>query len=578
MNRPILLVFAVLVLFSCKQDEVSTSDGILNVAVKKDPQLINPLVYNGGDGREVFQYIFTPVGDYDPVTQQLEPIIIEQIPESRVVTGGPRDGMIAYDIRIKDEARWSDGKPITGYDYVFTLKTIKHPETATTAIKAYISDLVDAEVDPKDDKKVTVYFDEYYMLSVEVVASMYIYPRHIYDPMGALKDVSMADLQNESKVAEVTQRDTTFSAFARAFNSIKYGRDIVEGPGPYRLKEWVTNQIVVLERKSDYWGANSDISLLKAGPKEIVFNIMADEASIANQIKAGEIDFYANVSQGLYDELQTADQYKDKFAFLSTETPRLFFISINNMAPEFQNKASRRALAHLVDVDEIINLVAGGKASRATVPFFVKKAYYDKSLRPIPFDIEEAKRILANDGWKDTNANGILDKVVDGKLTEYELDMMTTGSKLSQSIALIVQKNAEKAGVKINIFKDNFTKYRKEVVEKGKYDMFTTAFSQSLTLDDPYSKWHSDNSRLGGSNYSYYKSAEADELIDKIRDSRDQVEREKLYKKLQNVMYDDQPAIFLYYSHMNAVLSDDWSGHLTPKRPGYFVNTFTPKG
>ena len=96
-------------------------------------------------------------------------------------------------------------------------------------------------------------------------------------------------------------------------------------------------------------------------------------------------------------------------------------------------------------------------------------------------------------------------------------------------------------------------------------------------MDDPYSKWHSENDDPSLANDVSYNSAKADELIEKIRSTRDDESRNKLYSELQEVMYADNPVIFLYNPTEKMVLSNRWEGVSTMKRPGYMGNMFKAK-
>ncbi|NNF33370.1 MAG: hypothetical protein HKN68_04640, partial [Saprospiraceae bacterium] len=79
------------------------------------------------------------------------------------------------------------------------------------------------------------------------------------------------------------------------------------------------------------------------------------------------------------------------------------------------------------------------------------------------------------------------------------------------------------------------------------------------------------------SNHISYRDEEADKLIIAIRDAVNSDERYELYRKLQEVVFEDYPVIFLYAPKEKIVISNRWNGSATAKRPGYLANTFTPK-
>ena len=148
---------------------------------------------------------------------------------------------------------------------------------------------------------------------------------------------------------------------------------------------------------------------------------------------------------------------------------------------------------------------------------------------------------------------------------------------MSKNVALLLQENAKKAGVKINIVTKKYLDTKRDNLKTRDYDLIPLSLSQTLILDDPYAKWHSDNDDPSKSNDVSYNSEAADILIDKIRSARDDESRNQYYKELQKVMYEDQPVIFLYNPTEKMVLSNKWEGQSTMKRPGYLANTFKPK-
>ena len=570
----VTVAISLFLLSSCKQDTTVGDDrSVLNIAIKKDPAKLNPIVYPVQTARQVYQYLFTPLADFNPETYELEPILLTSLPEPEVVERGPHAGRIKYVVDIRKGATWADGTPITGADYLFTLKAIKHPETAAGSYRSYLTNLVSAQINPTDKQKVTVIFDEYYFLSKEIVSTLDIYPKHIYDPHGYLDNLPLPVLDDKERYDERAAKDSTLTTFATDFNSVKYSREIVSGSGPYELVDWVTDQVVVLQRKENYWGADSDIPYLQAGPQQLIFHIIPDEVAVINQLKSGEMDLYAGASAAEFTKLRDSDQYGDQFSFLTPEVLRTYFISINNSDPALADVDVRKAIAHLVDVEEIIDLMEKGLAKRATGHININKPMY-KQLPLIEEDVEKAESILTADGWADTNADGTIDKHIDGEQVELILDMYTTGSDLSNKIALLLSENAKQVGIKINIIQKKYRDFRRENLAKRDYDLFTSAFTQDLAHDDLYGKWHSDNDTPTGGNTFSYRSEKADELIEKIRDTKNETELLPLYADLQQQIHDDQAVIWLYHPMEKVILSKKWKGSGTVKRPGYLANTF----
>lgn len=576
MNKYSIALFTVLIvsLLSCKGDKTTTVvDNVLDIALLKQPQMLNPLVNPNTTERVVYHNIFLPMADFHPETYELTPILIKEIPKGEIIADGPYEGGTKYTVEIKEEAKWDNGSPITAKDLEFTIKAVKHPDTNTGLYKSYLQHVTDLSIDADNPRKATFYFKEYYILAKELAVTLEIYPQYHYDPTSAMDEISITELDSKN-VKDIIKANSKLADFATEFNSVKYARESISGAGPYKLKEWISNQLIVLEKKENYWAADSDLPALMAGPDELKFHLIADETAAINQMKEGNIDVLTNMSASAFFDLQNNETFGDAFHYFTPELMKFYYIAINNTKPELSDPNVRRALAKLIDIPKLIDVLEGGLGRQTVGIFNEKKAYYNKDLKAIDLDIEGAKEILTAEGWKDTNNDGSIDKSINGQQIELDLDIHVTGSNLSKNIALILQENAKKAGIKINIITKKYAKTKVENIKKRDYDLVPLLLGQDLALDDPYSKWHSDNDDPAKSNDVSYNSEKADELIDNIRATQDDQARSEYYKELQKVMYDDQPVIFLYNPQEKIIVSKNWKASSTMKRPGYFAGTF----
>ena len=576
MNKYLVLVislFAILLL-SCKEGTPKYApDNVLDIALLKKPTLLNPILNPGASARVVFRNIFASMADFHPETYELSPILIKAIPDGEAITEGPYKGGTKYTVELKEEAKWDNGAPITAKDIVFTLKAIKHPNTNAAGYRSLMKWVNDVTVDPENPKKATFYFKDYYILAKEVTVTVEIYPQYHYDPEYALDEISIPELDSK-EAKSIIEANPKLVNFAKAFNDVKFARENISGAGPYRLKEWVSGQYILLEKKENYWAANTDVPSLMAKPDALKFHFIADETATITQMKEGNIDVFSNMSGNAFFDLKENETYKDKFQFLTPELMKFYYIAINNSKPELSDPDVRRALAKLVDIPKLIDILEGGLGRQTVGSINEKKPYYNKDLKAISLDIEGAKKILEREGWSDTNKDGTIDKKINGKKIEMDLDMHITGSELSKNIGLLLQENAKKVNININIITKAYKDIKRENIKKRDFDLTPLVLGQDLALDDPYTKWHSENDDPAKQNDVSYRSEKADKLIDQIRSTQDDAQRSQYYKDLQKVMYDDQPVIFLYNPQEKIIVSKDWKAKSTKKRPGYFAGTF----
>ncbi len=567
-----LLFWFSLMLFSCGEDQnrEENEDFKISIRLAEDPERLNPMLLVKSVPRQVFQYIFLPLADYDPVTLEMRPILIEKLPDPQL---GSDD--ITFDFKFKDDAVWSDGKSISADDYISTIKTALVTGVDATKWRNYLKYILSIDIDPEDSRAFSVKVDaEVNLLALELATTVQLYPKHIYDPNSVLDNYTIDQLRNDEFYDQELRRDSSLHFFAQQFNSPKYSRDIVVGSGPYTLTDWKTNQYVVLDRQLEYWGDDYPENMfLQAFATQIEFLIIKDETAALSMMKGGELDILPNLTANGYKSVIQDDTDSEMLYGLTPQIMRYYYLLLNNRSEGLNSKKVRRALAHLTHVDEMIKTLENGTATRTIGHFHPSKSYYHKGLKPIEFDIDRANELLAQDGWTDSNNDGVLDRYQNGSLINLEFDILITGSALGKNVALIFQQDAAKAGVKINIIEKPNRTIIGEHIRPRKFDIFASAMTLSAAVDNPIQRWHSNLTGVNKMNHTGFSNDRADELMELISATKDRQEREKLYLEFQEIMYDEQPAIFLYSPTEKIIVNKNLKLAASPKRPGYFANT-----
>ena len=567
------VVFLFILLASgCKSDK-NVREFEMNIRLKEDPARMNPLFHLGVVGRLVHQYIFLPLADFHPYHYQLTPILIEAIPEKQL----SESGGAYYDIQFKKDAVWDDGSPLTGHDYLFTVKLILHPELNTAAYRGYFDFVDDITINENNPKSFRVHFTRDYMLALESIITIPVLSPSKYDPDGLLNNMSISDLRDPEISKEWLHADPRHDVYVKELNGLKYGRDIVSNCGPYHLLSWETDQNLVIEAKEKFWGlAYPDNPFLQQGPDIMNFYIIPDETTCISQLKEGNLDVVNGISTQRFVELQQNDEYGEAFSYHSPALMRFYFLGMNNTHPFLSDRRVRRAIGHLVDVEQMILNMENGLGERLAVPINPARPYYNSNLNLLSFDPDKALQLLNEAGWVDSDRNGILDKVINGRKQELIIDGYTSQQELGRYVMLMLQENARKIGVKINIITKDFSVIMRDHVRTRDYGITPLVINQDLNDDDLHQRWHSDNDDPAKGNTLSYRNDAADSLIMEIRSVEDKGIRYRLYKELQQVLYDDTPAVFLYTPVETLIISNRWNGNGTVKRPGYMANTFTP--
>ena len=524
-----------------KQDDVIFSlNRPLNEAIIQldaEPDRLNPALSTSIYSRTVFNGIFLSLQYVDPATLELAPQLIKDKPAVTLIRSGIYKGGLAYSFEILDEAVWDDGSPVTGNDYIFTLKVVFNPKVSATAYRAYLSFIKDVQVDPGNPKRFTVYTDQQYIIGEEAVSSTIpVLPAYHYDPDGLLSDIPLSTLADPDAAEKLAAKDGRLQQFAELFESPKYNREPegITGCGPYRLESWETNQRIVLARKENWWGAPimEQKPGLAAYPDKLIFLQITDPNTAITALKDGQVDAMGNVAPNRFDELKETDFVSSRYNFFSPPSLAHTFIYTNTGNPKLSDKRVRKALAYAINVQEIIETIFYGYGEPSVSPVHPSSKYYDKSLAPIPYDPEKARALLAEAGWKDSNENGTVDKVINGELLEMNLNYKyTAGRDISQNIALLIQESAKRAGFNIELEAKEFAVISDDLKRRD-FELVPWAKTISPTLWEPKQDFHSE-----GDNRTGFGNAETDALIDRIQVTIDEPIRNQLYKELQDILF-----------------------------------------
>ena len=592
MNRIFITAFIyVLVLFtfgSCKSDRASQQGPLVDfnrtgsdvvIALRTEPDGLNPVITTSAYSRQVYEEMFQYLLDIDPYTLKLRPQLAKSRAQVEDLTSGPYAGGAAFTFEIREEAVWDDGQPVTGHDFVFSIKACLNPKVQAPRLRASLPPMKDIQVAPDNPKRLTVTVSQKDILSEEyIAAALPVLPAHIYDPENLLKDIPFTDFSNTEKIDQMAESDERLTKFAEAFNSVKYSREAanISGSGPYKFVSWETGQSLVLERKTDWWGdqvKDDNTTFFDAYPERLEFIPIANEETAVALFKAEEADALGEIGVDNFQDLQANEFAAERYKFESLLQQAQYFLYLNTNQPTLEDKRVRRALAHLVDVDGIINNFYQGNAQRLSVPVFPKASYYDQSLTPIKLDIEKAKSLLAEAGWADSNNDGTLDKEVNGERIEMALEYLyNTRSERSENVGLLIQENARKAGVKIDLVGKESNLLFQDT-KTGNYDFAISGKTMSPTLWNPRQMWHT-SSDAGGDNRTGFGNAETDALIEEILVTMDEEKRNDLYKKLQGIIYDEQPLIFFFVPQSNIVMHKRFDAEATPIFPGFEPSDF----
>ncbi|MCB0401762.1 MAG: hypothetical protein KDD41_06740 [Flavobacteriales bacterium] len=538
-----------------------------------DAQMLNPVNYSDAGAGYILKNIFYPLLSIDFKTLELVPLVAEARPEIEVT----EDNKMNITYRIRKEATWDDGTPITPKDVEFTLKVIKNPKVDNVNNKPYFEFIEDMVFYDDDPQKFTFKCKDVYILAEVQSGDLPLLPRSIYDPKNLMDGYSIRELtENQEKLAS----DPKIIEFAEDFNSEKYQRDknFIIGCGPYLLDDWQTGQKVVLKKKENWWGdkLKGAGEYFNINPPQIVYLTINDQTTAKEALIAGEVDVMRGIKAKDFQELLETEKFKANFKDHTPPQMAYTYLGVNVRKPMFSDKRTRQALAHLIDVDKIIDKIALGYGERAIGPIHpAKEKMYNKNLKPYDYSPEKAKALLAEAGWADTDGDGILDNTIQGEKMKFEMNYLyNQGNDTRKAVGLLFQEEARKVGIIVNVISQDWSIFL-ETTKTHDFDMYYGAWISTPIPNDHKQIYHT-SSYNGGSNYTGFGNDETDALIDEIRVTIDEDKRAELNYKFQEILHDECSYLFLYYPLERIAIHKRFSNAETSAmRPGYQLTGFT---
>jgi peptide/nickel transport system substrate-binding protein len=234
--------------------------------------------------------------------------------------------------------------------------------------------------------------------------------------------------------------------------------------------------------------------------------------------------------------------FQAKFNLRSYYPPFVNFIMWNQRRPQFADKRVRKALTLLLDRQLILETIFHG-FGRAAISTFYDESEINTALKPFPFDPEQAKQLLDEAGWVDSDNDGIRDK--DGVPFRFEL-LIVTGARETDQLTTVYQEELKRAGIEMSIRPLEWATYS-ERLDSRNFDAAPLAWSNPSVVDaDPYQIWHSSQREGKGSNYVGFANEEADKLMEQARLEFDRDKRTKMYYRFQEILQEEQPYTLMY--------------------------------
>ena len=182
--------------------------------------------------------------------------------------------------------------------------------------------------------------------------------------------------------------------------------------------------------------------------------------------------------------------------------------------------------------------------------------YSNPNVPKYPHDVAKAKQLLADAGWTDSNNDGTIDK--DGQEFIFEL-VTNQGNAQREQCAQIIKQNLKAVGIEMSIRIIEWSAFLEKFVNPRQFDAIILGWSMGPEPDQ-YNFWHSSQTGPTQFNFVSYFNDEVDDLLEKGRVTIDQDARKQIYYRLQEVIVDDAPYIWLYSPYALAAVRNSIHG------------------
>lgn len=473
--------------------------GTYTISLDAEPSGLNPLKGNDGYSSAVTGYAFDSLLNRNIETFELEPALAESYEVAK-------DGLSIKFI-LREGAKFHDGSPVTIEDVKFSFDVSFDPKLSDALRKMYFENFERAEI--LDSRTIRFVIKTKYFKNVEIVGGMEILPKAIYgDP--------------KKKVNK-----------------------LMVGSGAYKLEKYDQGQKIVLTRNPDWWGWNVPAYKGFNNFNKIVFRFIKDRTAQLESLKKGDIDMMS-LTPEIYEKKTDGPIWGTKVEKVMAENSSAkatFFVAFNTRRAIFKDKEVRHAMSLLFNREFMIQKFFYGKYSAATGPWYQQSPYADPKAKAVPFDPQLAKAKLKVAGWTDSDKDGLLDKMIDGKLTKFSVELLNPGADWERYLT-VYKEDLKKVGIEIQLKQMEWNAFQK-TIQDGNFDLVALVFG-GVVENDPKQIWHTQSISKEGSNMAAYSNPTVDKLIDEARAEMNFEKRKTKMQKIYNMIADDHPFMFLF--------------------------------
>lgn len=506
--------------------------GRLTYTERTEPKTLNPIFAADAASRDVIHRLNADLVHINRVTLATEP---ELAKSCRISADG-----LHYTVDLRQGLRFSDGQPFDADDVIFTFQVYLDEKIGSPQRNLWVLDGKPIHV-----RKLGQYRVVFDLPRVNAVGE------RIFDGVDMLPKHLLETAYREGKLQDAWGLRTAPNAIA--------------GLGPFRLKQYVAGQRVVLERNPYYWKSDAKGNGLPY-LAELDFTMAGTEDMQVMRLESGEADLVSRISAKNYTAL--AKQSERRGYVLTDAGPSFeysfLFFNLNDLpanAPAslaarqstWRRAAFRKAVSAAIDREAIVKLVYQGYADPLGSPVGAgNKPWIDAKLPPPARSLARARELLTADGFRWTREGSLVDP--DGKPAGFSVLVSSSNSE-RREMATLIQADLKALGVQVDVVPLEFNSLLARVYRTHDYEACISAIASSdadpsadlnVWLSSGGSHFWQPNQKTPATPWE----AEVDRLMQQQMVTPNHAARKGLFDRAQEIVMENMPLVPLVTPHL----------------------------
>ena len=508
-------------------NEIGRYGGTLAVAQRSEPKTLNPVTAADAPSREVIGRFNADLIHINRSTQQTEPALAKSWTVSK-------DGR-TFTLKLRRGLRFSDGQPFDADDVVFSFQVYLDEKIHSPQRDLLVVGGKPMEVRKVDQYTVAFTLAQPYAAAERIFDSLAVMPRHL--------------LEQSYKSGDFAQAWTLTTPPTQ-----------IAGMGPFRVKEYVAEQKIVLERNPYYWKTDRDKQRLPY-LDELVFLFVGNEDAQVLRFQAGDTDILNRVSAENYMLLskEAASRGTELFDLGPSLEYNFLVFNLNDLTGKkldkigaeqawFQDVRFRQAVSAAIDREGIVKLVYAGRGAALWGNVSPSNRFWiDQSIPHPARSLDHSRELLKSAGFSWRGDGQLLDR--QGHAVEFSIITSSSNAQRGK-MATIIQDDLSKLGVNVHVVPLEFRSVLDRVFQSYDYEAAIMALGGGDADPNPeMNVWLSNGGthlwHLGESKPATDWEAQIDQLMQKQMVELKYKERKHTYDEVQETIANEVPFVFL---------------------------------